>query len=183
MKRALLAGERVYLRRPVQRDRTEFLERVTASRKLHRSWVHPPATHGAFSDYVGRSRGHTNAGYLVCVVEDDAIAGVYNVNEIVRGAFYSGYLGYYGFEQYAGQGYMSEGLKLVLRHVFTKLGLHRLEANIQPANVASTALVQRAGFRLEGFSPRYLKIAGRWRDHERWAITVEDWRELRRSRR
>jgi len=150
---------------------------------LHRSWAHPPADHQAFTEYLRRFRSHDNEGYLVCRVEDDAIAGVINVNEIVRGGFQGGYLGYFGFDPYAGQGYMTEGLRLVLRHAFAELGLHRLEANIQPANVASTALVQRAGFRLEGFSPRYLKIAGRWRDHERWAITVEDWRDTRRSRR
>jgi len=183
MKHALVAGERVYLRRPGERDRAEFLEGVKASRMLHRSWAHPPADHHAFTEYLRRFRGHNHEGYLVCRAEDDAIAGVINVNEIVRGAFQGGYLGYYGFEPYSGQGYMSEGLRLVLRLAFTELRLHRLEANVQPANAASTALVQGAGFRLEGFSPRYLKIAGRWRDHERWAITVENWRDLRRSRR
>ena len=183
MPRRVGSGDRVYLRRPAERDRAEFLEGVKASRRLYRSWAHPPSNAREFTQYLRRLRGHDNEGYLVCRVEDDAIVGVINVNEIVLGAFQGGYLGYYGFEPYAGEGYMSEGLKLVLRHAFSELGLHRLEANIQPANAASTALVQRAGFRLEGFSPRYLKVAGRWRDHERWAITVEDWRDRRRSRR
>jgi ribosomal-protein-alanine N-acetyltransferase len=69
---------------------------------------------------------------------------------------------------------MSEGIELVLEHAFGSMGLHRLEANIQPSNAASIALAKRAGFRLEGFSPRYLKIDGHWRDHERWAIVAED---------
>jgi [ribosomal protein S5]-alanine N-acetyltransferase len=69
---------------------------------------------------------------------------------------------------------MSLGLELVLDRAFGELQLHRVEANIQPKNRRSIELVKRAGFRCEGLSPRYLKIAGRWRDHERWAITIED---------
>lgn len=65
---------------------------------------------------------------------------------------------------------MSEGLRQVVRLAFTTLGLHRLEANIQPENVASLALVRACGFQQEGNCPRYLKIRGRWRDHERWTI-------------
>jgi [ribosomal protein S5]-alanine N-acetyltransferase len=68
-------------------------------------------------------------------------------------------------------------MHLVLREAFTRLDLHRLEANIQPANARSIALAKRCGFALEGFSPRYLKIGGRWRDHERWAIRKETWRK------
>ena len=71
---------------------------------------------------------------------------------------------------------MSEGMALVLREAFTTLRLHRLEANIQPGNLPSIALAERAGFVREGFSERYLKVGGRWRDHERWAIRAEQWR-------
>ncbi len=76
--------------------------------------------------------------------------------------------------KHADQGYMTEALRLALRYAFDLLKLHRLEANIQPGNVASIALVKRAGFNREGYSRRYLKVCGRWRDHERWAIIAED---------
>jgi ribosomal-protein-alanine N-acetyltransferase len=90
-------------------------------------------------------------------------------------------VGYQIGEQFSAQRYMTEALQLVLRYAFVSLKLHRLEANIQPENVASLALVKRAGFVREGYSRRYLKICGRWRDHERWAILVEDWRKQSRT--
>jgi ribosomal-protein-alanine N-acetyltransferase len=68
---------------------------------------------------------------------------------------------------------MTAGLRLVIRRAFVTLRLHRLEANIQPGNRASIALVSRCGFEREGFSPLYLKVGGRWRDHERWAILAD----------
>jgi [ribosomal protein S5]-alanine N-acetyltransferase len=74
---------------------------------------------------------------------------------------------------------MREALELVLRYAFDDLRLHRLQAAIQPGNERSIALARGAGFRKEGFAPRYLKIGGRWRDHELWAITAEE----RRGRR
>jgi ribosomal-protein-alanine N-acetyltransferase len=127
-----------------------------------------------------RTTGPNRRRLLVCSRVDGAIVGVINVSEIVRSAFQSAYLGYYAFRPHAGQGYMTEGLALVLRHAFGTLGLHRLEANIQPGNRASRTLVRRLGFRQEGFSPRYLKVGGRWRDHERWALVREMWVARRR---
>jgi ribosomal-protein-alanine N-acetyltransferase len=67
---------------------------------------------------------------------------------------------------------MTEGVRQVVRHAFKELGLHRLEANMQPKNHASIALARACGFSHEGYSPQYLKSRGRWRDHERWAIVA-----------
>lgn len=109
----------------------------------------------------------------------DELVGVVNVNEIVRRAFRSGYLGYYAFAPHHGRGHMSAALAAVVSLMFRKHQLHRLEANIQPANRSSLSLVKRLGFRKEGLSPRYLKIGGRWCDHQRWAITAEEWKPRR----
>jgi len=177
-----VVGGGVLLRHPVARDRDEFLERVRESRKLHGRWVSAPADVEAFAAWLKRTKGSDVESLLVCRRDDGAIAGVYNISQIFYGHFCSAYLGYYAFAPFGGRGYMREGLQLVLRHAFGPLGLHRLEANIQPENAPSIALVAGAGFHLEGLSPRYLKIAGRWRDHERWAILAEEFRRQRGRR-
>ena len=177
-----VVGGGVLLRHPAARDRDEFLERVRASRKLHGRWVSAPADVEAFAAWLKRTKGSDVESLLVCRRDDGAIAGVYNISQIFYGHFCSAYLGYYAFAPFGGRGYMREGLQLVLRHAFGPLRLHRLEANIQPENAPSIALVAGAGFHLEGLSPRYLKIAGRWRDHERWAILAEEFRPQRGRR-
>jgi ribosomal-protein-alanine N-acetyltransferase len=117
-----------------------------------------------------RAPGHH--AFLVCTRDGGALVGVFNISNVVMGLFRSAYLGYYAFAGHERQGLMREGLRAVVRHAFNKLKLHRLEANIQPGNAPSIALALACGFSLEGYSPRYLKIAGRWRDHERWAIVA-----------
>lgn len=163
------------LERPSSKRRDEFLAAVARSRQLHRHWAYPPRTAREFEDRLKRLQSGAHLGYWICT-EAGELAGVININEIVRGAFNSGYLGYYALVPHNGRGYMKQGLRAVLKEAFRRERLHRLEANIQPDNEASRRLVQGCGFRLEGFSPRYLKLAGRWRDHERWAITVEEWK-------
>jgi ribosomal-protein-alanine N-acetyltransferase len=171
---ALVVGERTYLRRGRERDAPEFVELMQASFELHQPWSFPPTDPSDFRALVDRSRNEDFELLLLCRRGDDTILGFFNLSQIFRGPFLNAYLGYAVGQPHAGQGYMAEGIELVLRHAFGPMGLHRLEANIQPANAASIALAKGAGFRLEGFSPRYLKIDGRWRDHERWAILAED---------
>jgi ribosomal-protein-alanine N-acetyltransferase len=167
------------LEQPSMRRATAFIAAVRRSRRLHGRWVRPPATREQYQAFVRRAREATRASHLVCT-DDGELAGVINISEIVRGAFCSGYLGYYAFVPHAGRGHLRLGLAAVLRLAFGRYKLHRLEANIQPDNRRSIALARSLGFSREGYSPRYLKIAGRWRDHERWALTVEAWRANRR---
>jgi len=148
-------------------DEAAFTAAARASRKLHRPWVQPPCDADAFARHLARFDGVSHHGFVVEVGGE--LAGAINLTNIVMGAFRSGYLGYYAFTGFEDRGLMTQGLDAVVRHAFKTLGLHRVEANIQPGNLASIALVKRCGFELEGYSPRYLKIAGRWRDHERWA--------------
>jgi len=168
-------GARVTLRVLERVDREAFLALARDSRELHRPWTYPPERSDQFDDLYARSRRDDFACLLACPVEDErAIVGVFTVSQIVRGAFQSAYLGYYAHQQFAGQGLMREAMEQLLDHTFGALALHRLEANIQPGNQPSIALARGAGFRLEGFSPRYLLIGGQWRDHERYAITADE---------
>ena len=170
----LLSGEHVGIRRPGDADAAEFVALMRASAALHQRWGEYPTTIEKFAEYLRRRDMPDQEGFLVCDLASGAIAGVININSIVRGFFQSGYLGYYVGEPFARRGYMTEGMSLVIRYAFDEMKLHRLEANIQPENVASIALVRTLGFRLEGFSPRYLRINGEWRDHERWALLADE---------
>jgi [ribosomal protein S5]-alanine N-acetyltransferase len=170
----LATGKRIYLRHPERGDVEEYLALVQASRKYHRPWVYPPTSRDGFKRYVERLESDRYFPSFIYLRETDALVGVVNISEIVRGVFLSAYLGFYGHAGYAGQGLVREGVQLVVGRAFRTLKLHRLEANVQPANRSSLALVRAVGFRKEGLSRRYLKIGGRWRDHERWALLADD---------
>jgi ribosomal-protein-alanine N-acetyltransferase len=163
---------RVTLTRATQADRTDILRANQDSRAHHLPWVEPFTDDSGFDAWIARCLTGANVG-LIARVPDGRIAGVVNLNEIVMGSFRSAYLGYYGMAWCAGQGLMTDSVRLATCFAFDPLGLHRVEANIQPDNTRSIALVRRLGFTREGFSPRYLRITGAWRDHERWALLAD----------
>lgn len=167
--------QRVYIRAPRSDDETEFVTVMRESQAFHRKWASAPIDHERFVAYLTDAARPDFEARLVCRREDDAILGFFNVSQITREPVQAAYLGYVAAERHAGQGYMREAIELVLELAFEELRLRRLEANIQPGNSASIALARGAGFRREGRAPRYLKISGRWRDHERWALSAEDW--------
>jgi ribosomal-protein-alanine N-acetyltransferase len=168
------AGSRVALRILERSDRDAFLALARESRELHRPWTYPPERPEQFEELYARSRRDDFVCLVAFLPGTDELIGVFTISQMVRGAFQSAYLGYYASQRHAGQGLMREALELLLDHAFGPLALHRIEANIQPGNQPSIALARGAGFRLEGFSPRYLLIGGQWRDHERYALTAED---------
>jgi [ribosomal protein S5]-alanine N-acetyltransferase len=161
----------VILRPATSADESEFLRLARASTDLHGPWMSLASTADQFRAYLRRYQQPDEASWLICLRAGEAIAGMVNINSIIRGRFQNGSISYAAFAPTAGQGYMTEGVGLAVRHAFGQLRLHRLEANIQPGNEASLRLVRRLGFRREGYSPEMLFIDGAWRDHERWAIT------------
>ncbi|MDE0191280.1 MAG: GNAT family N-acetyltransferase, partial [Gammaproteobacteria bacterium] len=131
---ALLESPRTYLRRVRSSDRRELLALTRASRELHYPWISPPLTSHMFKVYYRRTQRDDHEGFVICLNDTDEIVGVINVNNVVKGAFRSASVGYYASQAHAGRGYMREGLMHVKRHAFRELGLHRIEANIQPDN-------------------------------------------------
>ncbi|WP_344953909.1 GNAT family protein [Sphaerisporangium flaviroseum] len=171
----LAQGPRVALRRLQVQDYEELSLLNRESAELLGPWMPgaPIITWDAFENYLSRLEQPTHEALFICLVETGAIVGRANVNDIIRGSRQTGTLGYSAYASTTGRGYMTEGLGLVVQFSFGELALHRLEANIQPANTPSLNLIKRLGFQKEGYSTNFQFINGAWRDHERWAITIE----------
>ena len=150
-------------------DAAELIAANLESRAHHKNWASPFTDHQGFDAWFGRMLTGPNRGFVAREASDNVIIGVVNITEIAWGAFRSAYLAYYGMVGKSGGGLMTASVDHVVRYAFDELGLHRLEADIQPGNAKSIALVRRLGFVKEGFSPQYLQINGAWRDYKRWA--------------
>lgn len=167
-------GEMVELQIPAMAHKKTFIDFVRRNRNFHEPWVYVSGDPAYFDQYMRRMKMGKMLGFFVLTKETQDFVGVVNLNSIRLDPFGSGTLGYYAEEQMCGNGYMKEAIKLVLRHSFQKIGLNRVEVNIQPENEASIHLIKAAGFTKEGFSKKYLKIGDEYRDHERWAFLADD---------
>jgi len=175
-----LYGKRIVLRPPTKADFREYAALVKISQPVFRGFIGRMWNRKQFNDHLRRSERDDHYSFMICRREDGVILGSIGLFQIVRLKVQTAFTGYVIGAPYVRRGYATEALQLVLRFAFRKLKLHRVEASIQPHNVPSRALVKRAGFTREGLSRRLVKIGGKWRDHERWAILAEDWRPLRR---
>jgi [ribosomal protein S5]-alanine N-acetyltransferase len=180
-RRARPAEARVYLEAPLPRHGREFVAAARRSKKLHAAWVSAPSTLASFARFVERAKIPTRRVFLVRLKGTHELAGVVSLGDIVLGFLRGAYVGYYALEPHARKGYMTEGVALALDFAFEKLGLNRVEINVQPRNTRSLRLALSLGFRREGFSPKYVMINGRFRDHVRTAMLAEEWRTRRNS--
>lgn len=155
-------------------DRAAFVAAARRSVDLHRPWVTVATDETGFdADLARYDADDRRIAHLIWA--GDELVGRVNLNEITRGALLSAYCGYYAFAPLAGRGLFRQGFAQVIDLAFGELGLHRLEANVQPDNVRSLRLAESLGFQREGYSPRYLFLDGEWRDHVRTALLSEDW--------
>lgn len=167
-------GEAVELQLPSMAHKKTFIDFVRDNRDFHEPWVYVSGGPAYFDQYIRRIKMGKVLGFFVYTKEKQEFVGVINLNSIRLDPFSSGSLGYYAEESMTGKGYMKEAIHLVLRHSFQKIGLNRVEVNIQPENTSSIALVKSLGFVREGFSRKYLMIGNEYKDHERWAFLAED---------
>lgn len=180
MRRPVATRPGTYLRKPARADAAEFVAGGLASRGHLLPWVQPPDDVSGYRSWMAQGQRADAEQFLVCRRADDTLAGFVTLDNIVLGTLQSAAIGWAAFDAGLGHGHLTDGVEMVLDVAFTQVRLHRVEANIQPGNHRSRRLALRCGFALEGFSPRYLRIGGEWRDHERWAVNAEDRRARRR---
>ena len=173
-----LERNRVYLRFPVQRDWRNWAALRAESRDFlapwEPTWAYDALTRGAFRRrlkmYKAELRQGVTYSFLILRRVDDVLLGGITLSNLRRGVAQSATLGYWIGSPYRNQGYMTDSLAVILEFAFSRIGLHRVEAACLPANEASRRLLLRSGFREEGYAREYLRISGRWQDHQLFAI-------------
>lgn len=143
------------------------------------SWTElnsPIAYRAVYRDLRATARTGSAMPFAVCLLSSggERLVGQLTLGNIVRRALCSAYAGYWVDHRVAGRGVIPTALALAVDHAFRSGGLHRVEVNIRPENVASRRVVEKLGFREESYLVRYLHIDGAWRDHIGYALTTED---------
>lgn len=169
---------------PTEADADAYREAVTMSAKRLSDFSIPDP------DNFAAILSSQSSGYRTFMMwardpgDGHGLVGRVNVANVIAGAFRSANLGYDAYDPYAGRGLFAEGLSLAVDLAFADppegMGLHRLEANIQPANTRSAGMIRSLGFVHEGFSRDFLLMPGTdgrraWRDHDRYTMLATDW--------
>jgi [ribosomal protein S5]-alanine N-acetyltransferase len=182
-----LDAKRVVLRAPRATDIAELRGLLIRNAEHLRPWSPspPPGTNPAGFTELGRSIARhrrdwkAGSGYVFVMqlrAPREPIVGRIALTSVTRGPFQSAQLGYWMDAGHVRRGLMSEAVDATLGFAFERLGLHRLQAAVMPTNHASRTILQKRGFREEGYAERYLRIAGKWEDHVLYGLTLEEWR-------
>ncbi len=181
----VLEGPHVVLRAPRARDYDDWYALRRKSRDFLRPfeprWTEADLNRRAYRLRLNRGRQAALAGtdYAFFLFEktpaDEILVGGLTISNVRRRAAQFGTLGYWMGSDFAGRGLMTEAVGVLMPYFFETLGLHRLQAAFLPHNVASRRVLEKNGFREEGYAENYLQIDGRWADHVLFALTRERW--------
>jgi ribosomal-protein-alanine N-acetyltransferase len=177
-----ITGEGVVLRPPQMSDASEWVALRAASRDFlvpwEPTWPADDLTRASFRRRIKRygEDQRCDLAYALFIFrkQDNVLVGGLTLANIRRGCAQAGSLGYWMGEPYARQGYMTAAVKALIPFAFATLKLHRIEAACIPTNIASIRLLQKTGFKREGFARGYLCIDGHWQDHLLYARLEED---------
>jgi [ribosomal protein S5]-alanine N-acetyltransferase len=164
--------------RPRQRREWEELRRVNADwlRRWEATAPEPVTGRVGYRQMVRYFNREAVEGRMLpfAVTVDGRLVGQMHLFGIAWGSMRSGAAGYWVAKSVAGQGIAPLALALLTDHAFGPMGLHRVEVNIRPDNLASLRVVAKLGFRDEGVRLKFLHINGEWHDHRTFALTSQD---------
>jgi ribosomal-protein-alanine N-acetyltransferase len=175
----ILVNGDIKLRVAKMRDSKELEKLILGNRQWLRPWeATNPEAPNSF-DVRGQLRGllrqlDDQSGMPFVIEVQGQVQGQLNVANVMYGSVSSAVLGYWLSPEVAGQGVMPVSVALVTDYLMDQVGLHRVEINVRPENVASLRVIQKLGFRYEGLKQRYIHINGDWRDHYVFALTKEE---------
>jgi ribosomal-protein-alanine N-acetyltransferase len=175
-----VVGEQVLIRAFAPGDVAELTELRLRNREFLAPWE-PRRTPGFFTEAgqraeIDRDRHEwaSDRTYAFAIEADGALVGRIALANVVRGAWENATTGYFVDQSLGGRGVATEAVALALRFAFGPCRLHRIQAAVMPHNERSRRVLEKNGFRKEGFAPRYLRLDGEWRDHDLFAITTEE---------
>lgn len=177
-----IRGEGLYLRASEMRDYAEWAELREKSRSFLTPWEPLwPIDDLSRASFRYRVRRHAEEmardeaySFFIFREEDDALLGGLSFGHVRRGVSQAATLGYWMGEPYAGKGIMTRAVRAACAYAFEKRGFHRIEAACLPTNEPSKRLLERVGFKQEGYARSYLNINGQWRDHLLYALLETD---------
>jgi [ribosomal protein S5]-alanine N-acetyltransferase len=177
----IISGSRVQLRTPEMTDYAAWAALRQESRGFLVPWepewpandLKRSAFRARLKRYYRDIASDSSYPFFIISAGDRRLLGAITLSNVRRGVAQMGTLGYWIGAPHAGQGYMTEAVRLVLHFASDHLQLHRIEAACLPHNAASIALLRRAGFAQEGYARAYLKINGQWQDHMLFGLSLD----------